>query len=209
MSRISVAVCLPLYGQVPSVFFRRFLEFLSFSGQKYNVEVLSVDFTAVDVARNIVVERFLKESKSDYALFLDSDMVFPANLLDLLFASNKEIVSGLFYSRKKIKPAFRMLTDGKHIIPEKFSENELVKVDAVGLSCMLLKRSVLEKLDSLHSRKPLFINEYSSRKDFLGEDFYFCKLLREAGFEIFLDPKILIGHMGGIIPEEKFKDYVY
>jgi hypothetical protein len=35
-----------------------------------------------------------------------------------------------------------------------------------------------------------------TREGYIGEDFLFCDRAREAGYEVWVDPSITLGHMG-------------
>ncbi len=67
----------------------------------------------------------------------------------------------------------------------------LIDIDGCGMHCTMIRRDVLEKL-----REPYFVHDESVA----GEDFYFCRKVREAGFKICFDTSI---HTGHIVGEEK------
>jgi len=207
---VKIGICIPLYNQVPSVFFIHFMSFFVYTAQKYRAELFQVDSTIVDVARNVLVENFLK-SDCTHLLFLDSDMVFPPDTIDLLLRHEKPVVSGLYFLRKKLYPSFRFLKNGDYHSSYEFPQNSLMKVDATGLGCILVKREVLEKISEQNKGEPLFYTKYieGSRTKVSGEDTVFCELVKKAGFEIYVDTGLLLGHYGGIIPDSKFKGYVY
>ncbi len=205
---VKIGICIPLYNQLPSVFFKSFVNFFVNAAQKRPTQLLTVDSTAVDVARNVLVENFLR-SDCSHLFFLDSDMVFPPNILDLLLKHDKDIVSALYILRKAHRPCYRFFKDGHYHAPEKIELNKLLEVDALGLGCCLIKRSVLEKLNEEHAGKPLFKMDYRNRTEVLGEDAFFCELVKKAGFKIFVDTGVLVGHFGGIIPESAFKNFIY
>jgi len=203
-----LGVAIPLYNQVPSVFFKSFINFFVYAVQKHHIKLFSVDSTAVDVARNVLVEKFLK-SNCTHLLFLDSDMVFPPEIVDLLLKHDKDFISALYVLRKAHRPCYRFKDGDNYKAPEKIEPNKLLEVDAVGLGTCLLKRSVLEKTSSDNDGKPLFKIDYKSRTEIFGEDVYFCKLAKKSGFKVFVDTSVLVGHFGGIIPESAFKGFIF
>jgi hypothetical protein len=206
---VKIGICIPLYNQVPSVFFKTFINFFIDLAQKHPVKLFHVDSTAVDVARNVLVENFLK-SDCTHLLFLDSDMVLPQNLADVLLKHDKDMVSALYVLRKAFRACYRFKQeDGHYKAPEKIEPNKLIEIDAVGLGACLIKREVVEKVSKDNEGKPLFKMEYRTRTEILGEDAFFCELVKKAGFKIFVDTSVLAGHFGGIIPESSFKGLLY
>jgi GT2 family glycosyltransferase len=139
-------------------------------------------------------------------------MVFPPNIVEMLLKHDKDVVSGLYFLRKMLLPSFRFLKeDGNYQSSYEFEKNSLIKVDACGLGCMLIKRKVLEKVSSQNQGKPLFFTKYekNSRTKVFGEDTVFCELIKKAGFEIFVATGVVLGHYGGIIPDSVFRGYIY
>ncbi len=70
------------------------------------------------------------------------------------------------------------------LLPAK--REDLIECDGVGGGCLLIHRRVFDAIE-----KPYF---KCNPNTFIGEDFYFCRKAREAGFKIYLDPGILCGH---------------
>jgi GT2 family glycosyltransferase len=66
------------------------------------------------------------------------------------------------------------------------TKDDLVECDGVGGGCLLVHRQVLDAIEP-----PWF--EYN-KGTFVGEDFYFCRKAQEAGFKIYADPSVLVGH---------------
>jgi hypothetical protein len=134
------------------------------------------------------------QHKADYALFLDSDMRFPRDLVQRLIASDKDIVA-CNYSTRRMPP--------KTVAWSDFSAMEFVtshdregveEVDAVGMGAMLVKTEVFQKLP-----QPWFQVVYSkSARAFIGEDIYFCQLAKAHGFKVHVDHDAskLIRHIG-------------
>ncbi|MCX6802385.1 MAG: hypothetical protein NT067_04720 [Candidatus Diapherotrites archaeon] len=206
--RLKIGICVPLYNLVPSVFHTHFVNFFVNASRDYSLRLFQIDSVAVDVARNVLAEEFLK-SDCDYLLFLDSDIVFPPNIIDLLIRHEKDFVSAIYFTRKKIKPMHRFLKDGEYVSPNEVKPGQLVEADAVGLGCSLIRREVVEKVSAQNKGLPLFKMEFRNRTEILGEDVFFCRLVQKAGFKIFVDTGTLVGHYGVIAPESAFRDYVY
>lgn len=195
-----MTIAVPTYKNIPSQFFFNFLTAYEESKKKFSVNVLNVDSTMIEAARNILVDRFLRR-KSDFLFFVDSDMLLPVNIIENLIQHDKDVVSGIYFGRSQMGETHVMASvevDGEYKPINSFPAG-LIEVDAVGLGCCMLKKEVVEKVSDSEYDKPLFLNKFISRDKMVGEDFYFCELLRKNGFNIFVDPAIQCGHIGGVI----------
>lgn len=138
----------------------------------------------VDRARNRLVEQMLSHPiKPTHLLFLDADIVPPANLLKKLLRDNKPIVSGLY--RRRLPPyepmAFVKDRKGRYQpIVLKRRKTGLERVDVVGGGCLLVRRDVFEKI-----KPPWFTSEWRD-EGHLSEDFSFCEKARTHGFSVFV-----------------------
>lgn len=146
-----------------------------------------------DHARNEVVKRAIR-NESDWLFFLDDDVLPPVDAFLKLSAWKKPIVSGLYWKRQgKIVPTAYLESAGGPNPAQTLSSP--CEVDFVGGGCLLIHRTVLEKVPA-----PLFkwtINDESLKPgDRLGEDFNFCRKARACGFPVFLDTTVRCRHMG-------------
>lgn len=163
-------------------------------------EILHFPLSLVYVAREKIIEYALK-NEYDYVLFVDSDMVLPQHTITTLLSYKKDIVSGAAYMRKPpYKPCFYKklnLGEGGEITCEPFENyrKELVKADGVGLACCLINTKVFK--DIYESGQPCFFPLMG-----YGEDLAFCLRARKAGYEIYVDTALQIGHIGSTIITE-------
>jgi len=72
----------------------------------------------------------------------------------------------------------------------------LVEVDAIGMSCTLIKTDVLREIGTDRWFKFEPIKIIGIGEDRLGEDIYFCELAKKKGFKIYCDGDIDIYHLG-------------
>ena len=164
--------------------------------------------------RNRILQMFW-ESGAEYLLCVDNDlswdpMVVP-KLLNDMTVGDKEFVAGVYPTRDGKAFNFRPETeeDGRIIIDEK---TKLLKMQYVPAGFMLMKRSVIEKL---HNKFPelkytpkdprseaesayCLFNTEVWEGEFWGEDYVFCRRVREAGIDIWVDPLIQFNHAGVI-----------
>lgn len=159
-------------------------------------------FRPVEYARNLCVQAFLADPQADRLLFIDDDMKPPVNwaqMLDLMEARSVPAVSGLAFGWQGsgATRAPQILT----VMYDRNAETGVYEtvtpkaatpftVDAVGAACLLLRRSLVEKV-----AKPWFKTEYGDLGQvLLGEDVYFCQRVNEAGEKFLIDPTVQFGH---------------
>lgn len=124
--------------------------------------------------------------KYDYLLFIDDDMTFEPDLLENLMKNDKDIVGVAFHPR----------CDDMKVMHEthkdNLKDNKPFKTDAVGTGIMLIKTPIF-----LNIKRPWFAFEvYDNGACKLGEDWYFCREANRAGFEVWCDPTVKVGHLG-------------
>jgi len=162
--------------------------------------------SVVSRARNMIVHEFM-QSDCDHLLFIDSDMTFdPDDVLRLMaWNQEKHIVAGAYESRKAGKIYILTLDgDQENVLMDAMG---LVKAKRVATGFMMIQRQVFEKLAELHPEwkhhdnlSEAMLYSYFDFKvtpeGYIGEDFLFCERAIEAGFGIWIDPTIKLGHMG-------------
>ena len=86
--------------------------------------------------------------KSEWVLWLDSDMMFPPTTLLRLLAHKQDIVACNYMKRASPfkSVAFTDINDWESWIPIQ-SEDDLVTVEVIGMGCVLMKTSIFQKLN--------------------------------------------------------------
>lgn len=146
-----------------------------------------------DSNRNKMVKYFLEQTDLEWLLMIDSDIMPPRNILEMI-GNNKKVCSALVCAAREGKRVPLALyidpADGvAEFDPAKMTDG-LQRVDAIGTGCILIHRSILENMP-----KPYFKFEYNADGiTCLGEDLYFCKRLREMGEEIWFDARYVCKH---------------
>lgn len=172
-----------------------------------HIEVNSVcGCSVVSRARNLIAHEFLK-SNADHLMFIDSDMTFDADSVLRLMAWNqdKPIVAGAYEARKPGKVYILSLDGDKDSVM--MDPMGLVRARRVATGFMMIQRKVLETLKEKHpewehldntSNEKLhaFFDFACTPEGYIGEDFLFCERAREAGFSVWIDPTVKLGHMG-------------
>jgi len=166
----------------------------------HTTEIIHFPLSLVYVAREKIVDYAIK-NEYDYVLFVDSDMVLPQETLVTLLEHKKDIVSGAAYMRKPpYKPCFYeklTLGEGNEITCESFTDypKGLIKAEGIGMACCLIRTQVFK--DIYESGQPSFFPIMG-----YGEDLAFCLRARRAGYEIYVDTALQIGHIGSTIITE-------
>lgn len=151
-------------------------------------------------ARNKVVKKFL-ELGGEYLLFIDSDIVFTQSDIIRLRNRNKKIIGGVYLKKKLPYEAVcnRMLR----------AEGDLHVMAEVGTGFLMIHREVFEAIQAKYPEH-FYVNEgdepEATHYDFfrvgvvenryLSEDYYFCWLARQCGYDVFYDTTILVKHEG-------------
>jgi hypothetical protein len=135
------------------------------------------------------------EVKSEWALWLDSDMMFPSTTLLRLLAHNQDIVACNYMKRSHPfkSVTFMDTNDWESWVPIQ-SEDKLLTAEATGMGCLLMRTSVFQKLN-----KPYFEYTYEPKtKDWMGEDFTLFKKLNGLGHQLKIDMNLSneIYHIG-------------
>ena len=154
----------------------------------------------VDLARNLCVRHFLEKTTHEYLAFWDHDAIPPPDFWGLF--GKGDIVSGVTFmwdgQREPLKRIqfnqFRIDSRGKSntVVPT-MEEMSLpsYEVDIVGTHCMVIRRRVFEKLGPSPFKIPLGPDGVG----LMGEDMYFCRAARAAGFKIQIIPSMSFEHL--------------
>jgi hypothetical protein len=153
-------------------------------------------------ARNQLVTMFL-ESDCDRMVFLDSDITFKIGSLVKIAKQKEEIVVGAY----RIKDSFETYPIEWLINKELWAnENGLLEIDRGPTGFMSIKRCVFDKI--LEAKPDRKTEVYKGKYNYfffqmpiengvlVGEDFYFCREVRDLGMKIYLDPELELTHYG-------------
>ena len=166
----------------------------------------------IERARGISATYFLRHTDADVHLSIDSDIVgfTVEDTLKLCeLAEEYGVVGDTYIGRSRERPnAFTVQELGEPVTYAFDHTPVAVKWAATGF--LAVHRRVFEKLAEgltlLHAKQPwAFYNFYGcfeyedaelGEPILLSEDYAFCQRAKEAGFGIYIDPAIRVGHIG-------------
>ena len=125
------------------------------------------------------------------------DVFVPADAVMKMIAHGKEICTGIYWTKEY--PPYPYIWRGLDGPYMDWKAGELFEIDFAGCDCLLIHKSVLEKLEY-----PYFSRDWSWYRDKKGkvlepgslstEDYYFFAKAKEAGFKIWCDSSVLCVH---------------
>ena len=174
------------------------------------VQVANVGLTTR--SRNVMVKNFLEEVDTAWLLIIDSDERLPIEafmkLIDTAHDKERPIVAGLvfaaFFDNKdslRAVPTIYRNTIDKGLQPiDDYPIDSVIEVDAAGTGCLLIHRSVLEKLRENatpnQGKDWAWFVEGAIDGTYFGEDLLFSKRLQSIGYKIH-------AHTGAILAHQK------
>lgn len=185
---MKVLIAVPCMDQVPAQFCGSLALLRKVGECTVAFKIGSLIYSARnDLARQAV------EAEADYMLWLDSDMVFNADLLERMLQSmeqnNADIITGVYFRR--VEPYSPVLFNAEGSTYSELTEipPEPFEVGGCGFGAVLMKMDVM--FDVIGK----FGDPFTPTSG-LGEDLSFCWRARECGYKIIADPSIPLGHVG-------------
>lgn len=190
---MKVGICVPCRDMVSSGFAFDLANLVGFTS-KADLAMLTVSGTLI-VNQRTNLAREAMDMGCTHVLYIDSDMRFPKDGLDRLLAHDKPIVAANYCTRKfPLKPVAFGDDYTEERVVTKPDSTGLEPIASIGMGFMLIKTEVFEKIGM-----PYFMIGFSQKtQEYTGEDIYFCRKARAAGFDVFLDHDLSkeIGHTG-------------
>ena len=196
-----IVICIPVYGWVPGETLVSMASMLVNGFQSRLIIGIKVSSSSGRApARNELVKQAL-ELDPTHLLFLDTDITTPPDVCQRLLRHQKNIVSGLYYTRRLPHQAVVrkdkewVSGPGKDFLdaapPESFSE-----VGYIGFGCVLIHASVFKRAMAAETNSNPYRFFHFSNETHEGEDIYFCRKMHALGEKIYLDPECECGHIG-------------
>lgn len=196
ISKVKLSVCVPCRDMMHSAFsfdLCKLLEYNAVVGIETTIH-FHVGTLIVNQREQLVQMAF--DAGSTHILWLDSDMMFPADTAHQLLKHQKPIVAANYVTRQYPHKtvAYTDKTDWSSYLLNSVAQQDLIAVDAVGMGCVLTETAVFKKLS-----KPYFKTSWSEQlQDHVGEDFNLCYDLTALGYEILIDNNVSlkVQHLG-------------
>lgn len=144
----------------------------------------------------------------DYIMWIDSDSIFkPQQFKKLMVRMEKNrrlsILSGIYLQDmgQEYTTVVKLKTDSvkkygrpKFLTPAGITGKKgLIKVAYTGMGFMLIRQGVFEKIPYPWFM-PVITKSRGKKTGFASEDASFCIRARKLGFDIWIDPTVIIGH---------------
>jgi len=204
---VSIAWC--DNGMVDGKFMQGVTDVMLKSGIKFESSIRSGG-NQIARQRQSVIEFWYEKNKSDWLLWVDSDVVISPEKFKLLWdnrdAVERPLVTGVYFTTDNPEEplmvpmptvfSFTNKGDGSfglariHPLPK----NQLIKVDAAGFGFILMHRSVVEKVKTVAPDGQMFM-EMGRGTKFIGEDIFFFALCDTAQVPIYCHTGATVPHM--------------
>lgn len=211
LGNISVAIGMPIGKPIPpGTLASIFATAYQIGKMQLRCDLLAQLCGIVTIGRDSVLDAFL-QGGCDKLFWIDSDIVWsPESFLRMLALSTKyDVVCAAYPTRGWEGEMFQVNTDG--ITTHSITEHGLFNINGTGLGFCIIDRKPLETLAAKAPRvfegmrdgeiahkemAEVFRIDKSAAGYRRTEDIAFFDDLREAGFTIWCDPSIELGHVG-------------
>ena len=157
--------------------------------------------------RQVLFDYWADQIKSDWLLWIDSDIVVNmevvAKLWDVADKINRPVVSGTYFISKEnegtlAKPYPALFYDVdefsiQHVHP--LPDNEVIKVDSAGFGFVLMHKSVIPKMREKFPEQSMFGEIENVGNKYVGEDIVFFRKMKEAGIPLHAHTGALVQHI--------------
>jgi hypothetical protein len=114
-----------------------------------------------------------------------------------LLSHDKDICYGVVHRRWPPYDPIAFKDDDKgrvHVSDEEIYSGDLIEINNTGMGCVLIKMEVFESI-----KRPWFHEHITEDGKPIGEDCDFLMKAQKAGFKIFMDTSIQVGHVWKMI----------
>jgi len=158
--------------------------------------------------RQVLFDHWADKLKTDWLLWVDSDIVLNLDAMKLLWQTadkiNRPVVSGVYFISKEnegtLMRPFPVLFDNVSEFEIKYHhplpENQVIKVDCAGFGFVLMHKSIVPKMREANPGKGMFMETGDGVDDhFIGEDIIFFRRMAKAGVPLHAHTGAIVKHM--------------
>jgi hypothetical protein len=158
--------------------------------------------------RQVLFDHWADKIKTDWLLWVDSDIVLNLDAMKLLWQTadkiNRPVVSGVYFISKEnegtlMRPfpvLFDNITEFQIKYHHPLPENQVLKVDCAGFGFVLMHKSIVPKMREAHPGKGMFMETGDGQDDhFIGEDIIFFRRMQKAGIPLHAHTGALVKHI--------------
>jgi len=158
--------------------------------------------------REVLFNHWADKVKTDWLLWVDSDIVLSAEAMHKLWQAadkiNRPVVSGVYFISKEnegtlMRPfpvLFNDISDYQIQYIHPLPENQIIKIDNAGFGFVLMHKSIIPKLRETHPNKAMFTETGDGEDDhFIGEDIVFFRRMKAAGIPLHAHTGALVKHI--------------
>lgn len=189
-----VAICTPMHGD-PKAGYVDSLAGLLLAGTEAGLQLRFCRCSSSNVVRaRTELVRAALDWGADHLLWIDSDQTFPPNALTRLLAIGKPIVGCNISTRSEPpRPTAKDKAEAfVYTTADLAARNVVQEVGFLGFGLILTAAELFRKL-----AQPWFLMPMENGT-ILGEDYYFCRQARAAGYGLYVDHglSVKVGHIG-------------
>ena len=158
--------------------------------------------------RQVLWDYWADNLKTDWLLWVDSDIVLTIDVLQKLWKTadkiNRPVVSGVYFISKEnegtlMKPypvLFNNVSEYQIQYVHPLPNNEVIQVDCAGFGLVLMHKSIIQKMRQAHPNQSMFLETAGAVDDqFVGEDIIFFRKMKEAGIPLHAHTGALVKHI--------------
>lgn len=158
--------------------------------------------------RQVVFDHWADVVKSDWLLWIDSDIVLTPQAFELVWnAADKNkspVVSGVYFvsmegeqTLMKPYPALYKEYTNKYQLEviSNLPQNKVIDIDCAGFGFLLMHKSIIPKIRSISPNYSLFAEEEALNEKYISEDIVFFRKLKEAGIKSFAHTGAFVEHI--------------
>jgi GT2 family glycosyltransferase len=172
------------------------------------INKIRVNGNQIGRQRQVLFDNWADVTKTDWLLWVDSDIVLTPDSLKLVWNAadkiSKPVVSGTYFVSKEnerslMQPFPALFKEGSNKnelqIIHPLPQNELIKVDSAGFGFLLMHKSIIPKMREVSPEYSLFAEEEGLADKYISEDIVFFRKLKTAGIDLYAHTGALVQHM--------------